>query len=210
MDSNPQPATLLILAAGNSSRLGKPKQLLPVGSEVLLTHQLRTWSRCGADHTFVVLGSRAEQLRALVDEDAVRVVINPEWRSGMGSSLVSGVQNILLEIPDAQGILVVLVDQYRLAPRMLSELLRIGRGSNKLTAAHYNRRAGVPAFFPKRYFAQLLAIPPQQGAKFILQKCRSEMIRYPLPAAAFDVDTPEDLVQFKSFFDDSSMLSDDR
>ena len=181
----------LVLAAGSSSRLGQPKQLLRLRGEPLLLRACRMASAVADVEVIVVLGAGALRLRSLLQRRRLEITIvhNASWSKGMAGSLRSG----LAAVPrGTSGLLISLVDQ----PGIRSaDLLRLvghwRRRPGRPAAAYYQGSAGVPAVIPRRLFGALRAIEGDKGARQILGRA-GDVSLLAMPAAAVDIDTPED------------------
>lgn len=184
---------IVVLAAGGSTRMGEPKQLLRYGGTTLLGRAVAValGSRCRP--VVVVLGSGAEAARAEVDPRA-RVVVNEAWEEGMGSSIRCGVS----ALGDAAAAAVVMLcDQPFVTSELIDRLVEahLDRGA-PVVASEYDaageRTRGVPALFDRALFPELLALSGAQGAKRVVERHASDLVTVPAPEAAFDVDTPDD------------------
>lgn len=168
---------VIILAAGNSSRLGQPKQLLPFRGRSLLSHAIETASAAGP--VFVVLGA----IRAPISN--VTIVENLAWSEGMSSSVRAGIAALP---PEIDGAIVMTCDQPLLTSDFLQRLARFG----PIAAAEYNNTIGVPAYFTREFFNELLNLKGKAGAKSVLLAHQEKLKRLPCPEAACDIDTLED------------------
>ena len=189
----------LVLAAGASSRLGEPKQLITFKGERLLDRAIRLAREAGASPVFVVLGADYERmLQALSDspeapESDVRILINKAWKSGMSSSIRLGAT--AAERVGAEDLLVLGCDQ----PSVTAEHLRELCGASKrehAVASYYWQRRGIPALFPAFAFHALQELTGDTGARELLQD--EAVLTVPLPGGEFDVDTPEDLERLRA------------
>ncbi len=187
----------LVLAAGGSSRLGQPKQLVRIAGESLLCRTVRLGAESGFAPIYLVLGAFAQTMRNELQAHAHRLPVitveNPAWETGMGSSLAVGV-NRALEHSSPAHLLLLVCDQ----PRLTADLLRTMREAHlasgtAITAASYAGRLGVPAIFTACRFPELLAIPGDRGARAVLVRYASEVLEIPFPGGEIDVDTREDL-----------------
>jgi molybdenum cofactor cytidylyltransferase len=185
---------ILLLAAGEGRRFGGAvKQLAMIGDKTMLEHALDTTS-LAAHPVSVVLGFRHQQLSLLVGQ--AQVIINPHWKDGLGSSIACGVA----ALPDsASAVLIMLGDQPALSNMDLAKLAaRYEQVCNNeippIVCASYANGLGVPAIFPKHFFKQLMALKGDVGAKPLLYQ--NPVIAVPLPAAAIDIDTQEQLAQW--------------
>jgi molybdenum cofactor cytidylyltransferase len=179
----------LILAAGQSSRLGQPKQLVQLGEHTLLRQTVLLALKAGAFPVFVVLAPpTAEACRATLHGLSVVLIENPQPQEGMGSSLRVGMQALAQHTPHAQRVLLLVSDQPRLRLDNVQALLQAG---GTVAAAEYSGRCGVPAVFARQHFAALAAVTGDQGARSVLKLLPVTAV--PMPEAAVDLDTPEDL-----------------
>ncbi len=180
----------LVLAAGESTRLGQPKQLVRYRGERLMDRAIRIAYEAGATPVFVVLGANYEvMLDALKDNPYhPRILINKGWRRGMSTSIALGAASA--ERVDAEDLLVLTCDQVSVTPEHL--LLLIGSSRREhVVASHYYERRGIPALFPEFSFHALQELSGDTGARELLQD--DAVLTVPLHHGEFDVDTPEDL-----------------
>ena len=178
----------VVLAAGGSRRLGRAKQLAVVDGETLLGRTLRVVREAGVDSVVVVLGARAEEIAAVVDLSGSRVVMNPDWETGIASSIRAGV----FAAGDADGVLMLVCDQPRLSAEHLQELIQRFDGDAVL-ASGYAGIAGIPAVFPKAMFARLMELAGDAGARVLLRDPDVPMAIVSWEDGVVDVDTADDL-----------------
>lgn len=185
---------VLVLAAGASTRMGQPKQLLSIDDQPLLIHTLRTVEQAGLTHCIVVLGSDHKPLQQLIHERSrAGVVLNPNWQNGMGSSLKAGLHSIVTYDPSADTVLVLVCDQPELTPDHLRNLIRQHEASGSpIVASSYAGTVGVPALFNRSVFAELLEIDDGYGAQKILRQHADSIVAVNFPGGAIDLDTPLD------------------
>jgi len=184
----------IVLAAGASTRLGQPKQLLKLNGETLLHRTVRLATETGCAPIFVVLGFNADQMQPEIRDLPAKTVINPEWQSGMGSSLRSGVEALMKATPQPKKILVLLCDQPTLSTEILSTLLQASVNAKPLiTASSYAGRFGVPAIFDKQLYSDLLKLEGDQGARSVIQRYIHQTATVEFPGGIVDIDTPADL-----------------
>jgi len=184
----------VILAAGESARLGRPKQLLPYRGRTLLRHVVECAAAGGCDPVLVVLGARADELLGELEGTAAHHVPNDAWRQGIGSSVRAGVAAVRRQWPDASAVLLLTCDQ----PRITADLVRrIGerfdRSDARIIACEYAGTVGVPALFDRSLFPELLALSGSTGAKPVLEVHANDVVGLPWPDGAIDIDRPEDL-----------------
>ena len=187
----------LVLAAGGSTRLGRPKQLVRLRGEPLLIRTCRMASAVTDGAVIVVLGADALRLRGLLERhgNKLTIVHNAAWREGMAGSLRAGLARVP---PGTDGLLILLVDQARVATADLVRLVdRWRRHSGRRAAAHYQGRAAVPAIIPRRLFAALRSLEGDTGARKLLQGLDGLSL-VAMPTAAFDIDTPQDVAALQN------------
>jgi molybdenum cofactor cytidylyltransferase len=189
----------LVLAAGESRRLGTAKQLLRIEGETLVSRAVRNVLAAGFEPVIVVLGAHAPEVEAEIRELPVQRVINQRWRNGLGTSIATGIGYLLQIAPETEAVLITLCDQPHVRSAQLSSLLRAFEEENHpVVAAGYAGEVGVPAIFHRTFFPDLLALEGERGARSLLQSQRRRTRVLPIPEAAFDVDTPNDVRHFVS------------
>lgn len=187
---------LILLAAGSSSRMGSAKQLLDYQGKPLIRHAVEIALQTKCEAVVVVLGANAEKIRKSLSGIAAgrkifEVVENPRWKEGMGASIQAGVRAV--ELLGCGGAILALADQPLITPAILDRLLtEHERSGQPIVASQYAGTVGVPVFFAKSHFPQLLALAPDQGCKGVIQKNGDAVSRIDCPEAAADVDTPLD------------------
>jgi molybdenum cofactor cytidylyltransferase len=183
--------TAVILAAGGSSRLGTPKQLLLVRGRSLLRRAAETACASRAGDVIVVLGADASRMRGELQGLRVRVIENPSWREGISSSIRSAVSS-LQATTDA--VLLMLCDQPRLTSAHVDMLIGASeRSPGCPVASFYGGSAGVPAIFPRTMFGDLLLLEGETGAKGLLRKHSDILLTIPFPGGTIDVDAASDV-----------------
>jgi molybdenum cofactor cytidylyltransferase len=189
----------IVLAAGASTRLGQPKQLLALNGETLLRRTVRLAQQAGCNPVFVVLGFEAARMQQELSCLEAIPVINADWPSGMGSSLRSGIEAVMKKSPEPQKTLILLCDQPTLSTELLSNLLRTSTEANSLlTASSYAGRLGVPAIFDKELYSDLLTVGGDQGARSVIQRYIDLTSAVEFPGGIIDIDTPADLPNLTS------------
>lgn len=185
----------LVLAAGGSTRLGSPKQLLAYGGQSLLRRAAESARAAVDGPVVVVLGSGADRLKAELTGLDVHPVENPSWGHGMGTGVRLGMATLDALAPGGtDAVLLTLCDQPLVGPVVLTQLLDAYRHSGSpgsIAAAEYNGTVGVPAVFGGAHFDELRTLPDDAGAKPVLLRHRASVIAVPMPEAATDIDTRE-------------------
>ncbi len=202
---------IIILAAGESARMrasgaSTTKQLLPFGDSTLLESVLQTAMTLEAAEVMVVSGAYAQDIEQLIDKHPVGLVHNPDWRSGMGSSIKAGVRSVLRLNADIQGVMLLLADQPLLTKPDLQRLLfAVNQADIWASAAYYPaayglpESLGVPAFFRRAMIVeQLLNIDDKSGAKSLLLALADKVQKVCLPNASYDIDTLQDYLAVSS------------
>ena len=189
----------IVLAAGASTRLRQPKQLLKLNGETLLHRTVRLAQQAGCNPVFVVLGFEAARMQQELNGLEANPVINQNWPSGMGSSLRAGIAAAMKESPQPQKILALLCDQPTLSAEILSKLLETSaKAKSLITASSYAGRFGVPAIFDKQLYPDLLKVAGDQGARSVIQRYLNQTSLVEFPGGVIDIDTPEDLANLTS------------
>jgi molybdenum cofactor cytidylyltransferase len=184
----------VILAAGESARLGRPKQLLPYRGRSLLRHVVECAVAGGCDPVLVVLGARADELLGELEGTAAHRVRNEAWRQGIGSSVRAGVAEVRRRWPAASAVLLLTCDQLRVTPDLVRRIgERFDHTAGRIVACEYAGTVGVPALFERSLFPELLALSESAGAKPLLEAHASDVVGLPWPDGAVDINVPEDL-----------------
>ena len=188
----PTPVALLLLAAGASTRMGRPKQLLPYKGRTLLRHAAETAVASGCTPLVVVTGALHEELVAEVAGLPIQAVHNPEWETGMASSIRAGLTALAETRPAA--VLIMLTDQPLVTPELLRELIiKQQQSQAPIVAAAYGDTLGVPAFSPQlccRSWSSCRAA----GAGRLIASLGKRVGQVDFPAGLVDVDTPAQYV----------------
>jgi molybdenum cofactor cytidylyltransferase len=183
----------IVLAAGASTRMGVPKQLLRYRGKNLLQSVLDEARMSACFEIAVVLGAHAPSIAARVDTTDVATLVNDRWREGKATSIACGIEWAMQR--GADGALVMACDQPRLTSAHLNELIGRFLRTGEMVASAYEGSAGAPLLFPRSAFADLLEERrgPEGGAERIHDIRRIATVDW--PDGAFDVDTREDAVR---------------
>jgi molybdenum cofactor cytidylyltransferase len=184
----------LILAAGSSSRLGKPKQLVPWGPTTLLGHVIERTRSFGLDELWVVIGHRADEILDAVDFGDASIVLNDEYQEGMASSLRVGL-DALTRHSRANKALIAMGDQPDIRADVVAELLKVSRREKRpAVVPKYRYTWSNPVIVDKSHWARLMSLEGDGGAQRLLQ-AHPEWVREVwfehLPPR--DVDTEQDV-----------------
>ena len=184
---------VVVLAAGGSTRMGQPKQLLTFGGTTLLRRAAMTALESSCRPVCVVVGDQAEDLEHEVADLPVVVARNPAWDTGMASSIRAGVEAVLEANPRADAVVLMLCDQPLVTPELIDALAHEWRTTGRsLVASDYGGEHGVPALFARAWFGDLVRLTGDVGARTILRAHPTDVGLVPFPEAVFDVDSPAD------------------
>ena len=184
--------TGLVLAAGGSARLGRPKQLLRYGSGTLLDHVLGTARGCRFDQLLCVIGGAAGEVRAQVDFSDVEIVENPDFGEGCSSSIAKALDAV---DEHADVLVLMLGDQPGVTAETVARLLA-ERGDAPIAACAYEDGPGHPLAFSRSVFPELEGLHGDKAVWKLLDRHGAEAARVPLPGRIpRDVDTWEDYAQ---------------
>ena len=177
----------IVLAAGGSSRLGVPKQLLEFHGETLVRRAAKAALESVCDRVVVVVGSH--EMRHEIDDLPVSIVENKNWKSGISSSIRAGLEQI--SSPD--GVVITLCDQPFMTAAVLNELIITHRETGRaIVASTYGTTRGVPAFFAPELFNELASLTKDEGARRIIASHPEKVATVEFPQGAIDIDTPRD------------------
>ena len=183
---------MIILAAGNSSRLGRPKQLIPFRGLTLLTHVI-TESQSAGLHPIVVTGAYREEVEESLENTTVHQVYNAAWQTGMASGIVAGLSKLLSANPGLDAVIIAVCDQPFISAELLSALIATFLGAGKqIVASTYAGSAGTPVLFGSSLFGELLALSGAEGAKKLLTRHPDQLAAVAFPEGAIDIDTEDD------------------
>jgi len=189
----------IVLAAGESRRMGSPKALLRYAGQTFIARVCESLLSAGVDEVLVVLGARAEEVRQSVpSHPALRLVINPDYVKGQLSSLIAGLCALS---PQSEAAIVALVDHPLIRAETFAFLLRSFRERwCPIIVARCQDRRGHPVLFAREVYPELLAAPLDQGAKVVVRKdpARVREIQLDDPGILADIDTPADYARFIS------------
>jgi len=187
----------VILSAGESSRMGSPKALLPVDGKSFIEGIIATLRRCRVGKILVVLGHHAAEIGPEIRDLPVTVVINRDYRRGQLSSLIAAIKSLTVETAgeSVEGLLLHLVDHPFLSPAVVNAMIEGFYQTGKLIVVPtYRGKRGHPVLFSRDLFEELLEAPLDQGAKSVVHAHRDDTLEIPTEeeGVVVDIDTPED------------------
>lgn len=206
MPANPENKSIaaIILAAGNSSRLGQSKQLLEIQGQALLTRTMEQFEACPeVTKIIIVIGANAARIRSQIPVQAknglYQYVENDVWQTGMGSSIACGMQALVAGNAGVGNVIISVCDQPFLAASHLQQLISQARKHpGNIIASSYAETTGPPVLFPDAYWNDLVELTGKQGAKHILRQFKESVVTIDFPQGDIDIDTPADLDPFRT------------
>ena len=188
-----QHTAIVILAAGTSSRLGSPKQLLEYNGKTLLQHAIDTALVTGCPKVMVVLGARADMLKLKLANQPIEILENKNWQEGMTSSIRYALQNITIAGFQPESIIFMVCDQPYVTSSLLMSLVEKSVETGlPIIASGYDDKAGTPAMFHKSMFPQLMDLKGDKGASALLAAQPEKVAIVPFPKGVTDIDTMAD------------------
>jgi len=189
----------VILAAGPSTRMGRPKQLLQFGGQTMLRRAASVALESGCRPVVVVTGANATPSREALRGLDVREAENQQWESGISSSVRVGIEAVVTASPRTAAVVLMLCDQPFVTREIIAQLVAAYRETGRsIVASRYGRSYGVPALFGKAHFAELTTLEGAAGAKQIIQKHLRKVHLLSFPEGEIDVDTPDDFARLQS------------
>lgn len=190
---------VIILAAGASTRMGFPKQLLELAGQPLLVRAVEAALASSAWPVVVVLGAHAEKIRPSLALLPVLIAENPAWAEGMAASIRAGITTLRQFSRALDAAVIALGDQPAFSAGVIARLVAEQQRSGRtIVASRYARRQGAPALFLRTHFPTLAALTGEEGARALLNGDPQHVATVDLPELALDVDTPADYAAAKT------------
>lgn len=184
---------LILLAAGASTRMGVPKQLLQFGERSLISHGIEVAIASVCNPIIVVLGASSDRIKPEVELFDVQVVENPCWAEGMSSSIRTGIKALNAINPAVEAVVLMLCDQPFVTTQVIDLLVAVYQDTGEpITASEYAGILGVPALFSHVLFSELSALRGDAGARQVIKQHAQAVIGVPFPEGEIDLDTPQD------------------
>lgn len=204
LDNNTVNIAIVILAAGASTRMGSPKQLLKWGDTTLLDHSINTALNTAAKDVFVVLGAYFSDIQKHIKHKSIHILKNDGWELGLGSSISFAANYLQKNNFEIDGILFMLADQPLITNGFLNELIQNFKpNTNDIIVTSYGTQKGVPAIFDKTYFKLLSELDGNTGAKQVITDYETYVKWVKPPKKNVDLDTVEDYkILFKKTFEE--------
>lgn len=194
MDTSSEAALhAIILAAGGSSRFGSPKQLALIDGQALILRVIKIATEVVGGNVTLVLGAHADEIAEILPCSLARVFVNRVWKQGIAGSIRAGIERLP---HTCAAVFLLVADQPLLSSLDLTHLaIAWRRQPHRIVASRYSQVTGVPAIFPYWCFKELMALRGDQGARVILSRYPDQVVPVANPAAQFDIDCPQDLVE---------------
>jgi len=201
--TEPAPKSLrfgaIILAAGASTRLGSPKQLLFIDGQPLVVRAAQAALSAGAWPVIIVLGAHAEKIRPAIARLPVLAVENSAWPEGMAASIRTGITTLGQFSRTLEATIIALCDQPAFDAAVIAQLLTAQRSTGcSIVASKYAGRHGAPALLLRPHFSALAALTGETGARDLLNDDLAHIAAVHLPALAQDLDTPADVAALRA------------
>jgi len=183
----------VVLSAGESSRMGQPKALLPIDGETFIERIVAALKQTKVGKIIVILGHNARELQSKISHLPVEILINTDYKLGQLSSLQLAVRNLQPDL-DCDGMLVHLVDHPYLAPALVEEMIRrFYETKKRIIVPKFQGKRGHPVIFSNALFDEILSAPMEEGAKAVVNAHRAETLEIETEeeGIAVDIDTPE-------------------
>jgi molybdenum cofactor cytidylyltransferase len=186
----------IVLAAGGSSRLGQPKQLLQFHGQTLLRRMIDAATTANCSPVAVVVGAERDRILPELAATKEFLVENETWQRGIGNSIRAGLRGLLTAYPKAEAVILLACDQPLVDAAVIAGLrARHAETKKPIIASSYAGTLGIPALFNRNYFDELFVLDDDAGAKQVILNHTMDVAEYPFPGGAIDVDTAADYEQ---------------
>ncbi|MCJ7466443.1 MAG: nucleotidyltransferase family protein [Maribacter sp.] len=193
---------VLVLAAGASKRMGTIKQLLPWKGKTMLGHAIELAQNLDLGGMLVVLGAHAERLKPECAIYGAETIANMQWHKGLGSSIACGIKELMDRSADWEAVLIILCDQPLFDVNYFKGMITAFQNQEKnIVATGYDKKAGVPAIFSRKYFKELLLLEKDHGARNIINANKKDIFVIDSHNRNVDVDTIEEYTRLKKVLD---------
>jgi molybdenum cofactor cytidylyltransferase len=197
MSERPFSFGCILLAAGASVRMGRPKQLLSIDGRPLIARAAEAALASPAWPVVVVLGAHAEKIRPALARWPLLVVQNFRWQEGLASSIRAGLETIENFSRGIDAALISPIDQPAFSADVIARLVTaLHAGGKTMASARYADRLGSPALFRRAHFDSLRGLRGDEGARSILAALSGDVAAVEFPGLSLDLDTPEDFEKF--------------
>lgn len=190
---------IIILAAGESKRMGSPKQLLQIEGKSLIHRTAEIALATDCYPVVMVIGANKPQIAPEIVDLPLTIIDNPMWHEGMSSSVKIGLAGVYMTYKEVEAVIILVCDQPYLSVSLLERMVEIYTTKKpRLIACRYGEELGVPALFDRTLFEELLDLKGDKGAKPVLMKHLDEAHILQFEAGSIDLDTPD---EYQAFLD---------
>ena len=183
----------VVLAAGGSTRFGKPKQFALFQGDTYIKRVVAAAIEARCAPVVVVTGEDSAQITSELTRFTVSIAMNPDWQKGLGSSIIVGIRNAMNQDSDLDAVVLLTCDQPFVTAAVLTQLIQFRLTTGKpIVASAYAGTLGIPALFDRSFFPDLLQLKGDRGAKGIILERQHDVASFDFPAAEIDVDTAAD------------------
>jgi molybdenum cofactor cytidylyltransferase len=184
---------MLIVAAGTSARLGRPKQLLSLEGELLVQHSVRVAREAALGPVLVVVAAHADEVQKSLDAMEVEIIPNADWQEGMAASIRAGISQVQAAHPNAEAVILMMCDQPLVSKKLLQQLYEAHLRTGKpIITCSYADTFGPPTLFHQSMFGELLQLTGDVGARSMIKRHADSVEAIPFPEGVVDVDTDAD------------------
>lgn len=185
---------IVILAAGAASRMGQPKQLLPINGKSLIKYITEIAMDTACYPVTVVLGANRQLIRGELDKMPITVIDNPKWEDGMASSIKMGLIGTYMTAKEIEAVIFLTVDMPYISSELINKLIEkaIQNPDSQIIASKYDGQIGIPVLFKRSIFNDLLDLSGEQGAKKVILQHLNNTKTIDFPEGKFDLDTQVD------------------
>ncbi|GAA4396888.1 hypothetical protein GCM10023187_05530 [Nibrella viscosa] len=190
---------IVILAAGASTRLGSPKQLIEWQGQTLVRRITEVALATQHRPVVVVLGANKTSIAAELEGLPVTLIENSHWEQGLSSSVKMGLAGVYMTKKEFDAVLFLLVDQPKVDQALVEHIIATYQENDKgIVSCRYAGKPGVPALFDRKYVEELLSLDGDKGAKWVMMQHRDDCLEIPFEDGAIDLDTRQDVDKFLS------------
>jgi molybdenum cofactor cytidylyltransferase len=183
----------VVLAAGGSTRFGKPKQFALFQGETFIRRIVRAAIESDCAPVVVVASEDSVQITSELTQFTVTIAMNPDWQRGLGSSIVVGIRDAMNLAPDVDAVVLLTCDQPFVTAAVLTQMIQLRLTSRKpIIASGYAETIGIPALFDRSCFPDLLRLEGDSGAKKIILARLHDVASFDFPSGEIDIDTAAD------------------
>jgi len=196
MKKNERKIAVLIVAAGESKRLGQAKQLVQKNGITLLENSLNEIVKSRVGDVFLVLGANSILIQSKIQLTDYQVIHNDFWQKGMGDSIACGMEALTKE-HNYEGVIISVADQPFLTATILKKINDNISKKKMIIKSKYEEGSGPPVFFSSHYFEEMKQLSGDEGAKPLIKKYKEDVFSVKFPKGNIDIDTEEDLKYWK-------------